>query len=66
MAQTYPGKTPERPLLRLRPTRLALSARIGMPEEVANTAPSQGNDEVRFISAADILIDGVQPQLHHQ
>lgn len=40
--------------------------RIGLPEEVAQTALFLASDEARFINATDILIDGGRSQLYHE
>ncbi|MCX2865045.1 SDR family oxidoreductase [Paucibacter sp. PLA-PC-4] len=40
--------------------------RLGEPEEVAYTALFLASDEARFITAADIVIDGGRSQLYHE
>jgi NAD(P)-dependent dehydrogenase (short-subunit alcohol dehydrogenase family) len=51
---------------RQRQANLLPCKRLGTPEEVAFTTLFLASDEARFITAADILIDGGRTHLYHE
>lgn len=60
------ARAPDPVALRAQQAALLPCGRIGLPEEVANTALFLASDEARFINATDILIDGGRSHLYHE
>ena len=63
--ERYFQSCPDPEAERRRQTELLPCKRIGTPEEVAYAALFLAGDEVRFINATDLLIDGGRSQLYH-
>ncbi len=64
--QNWLASCPNPEAERQRQADLLPCGRIGLPEEVAQTALFLASDEARFINATDILIDGGRSQLYHE
>ena len=64
-AERWLASCPDPEAERQRQADLLPGKRIGEPDEVAYTALFLASDEVRFINATDILIDGGRSQLYH-
>lgn len=64
--QAWLASCPNPEAERQRQADLLPCGRIGLPDEVAQTALFLASDEARFINATDILIDGGRSQLYHE